>query len=377
MKKSIVVALAALCLTAFASAAWAAGPKVTIGARLLTDIGYWNQSKELTSSQNDVTTAFVNVPNFTYLTVKFTSPDNITGGLIQLGLGSLQPAATVNLRHAYGWYQYGRCRLVVGQTDNWFGDDVYFPSQVVGLNENSHRHLLGWGYLWPHRTGQVQFTWQSGGFFGLQAALEDPRYKSVPGHTGLDFYFTLPRISITTQFKFGGFLSNPGFSYVRHEVEGAPSNADDSWTTWAVVLPVKYTVGGFTLKFQFHHGINFYQEYPFYPSLTQAIHSPNSNQIQDTFVTGGMLALAYTFGDFTITAGMGYERFDNDSWKRNLNYKDDSTDRKSYFIAVPIKVNKFFTVHPELSYFDYGDSPATGADAGKEWLAGVEFSVIF
>jgi hypothetical protein len=65
MKKFMVAMLAVVALMAFAGAAFASespSSRVIIKGRMLTDIGYWNKSKELTTNQNDdVTTAFVNV----------------------------------------------------------------------------------------------------------------------------------------------------------------------------------------------------------------------------------------------------------------------------------------------------------------------------
>jgi len=376
IKKLLLIMVAVAAVVAFAGSAFAAespSSRVIINGRMLTDIGYWNKSKELTANgKDDVTTAFVNVPGHSYLRARWRTSDATSGGMIELGLRSLQPTADVSLRYAYGWYRYGRCRILAGQTDNWFGSLAYHPKQYVGLNNNAHLLLFGWGLLWPHRVPQVQLTINTD-TWGVQFALEEPRYKSA--HDGHDIYFVLPRMSLTGMFKAGGFMTHPGVNFVRHSYEGV-SGPDDYFDTFAVVLPMMFKTGAFTVKFQAHHGKNFAVEYPFYPSITGPTHSTKSQKIQDTFVTGGFLSLEYQIGALTLIGGVGYEKFENDSWKRN-GWKDDNTDRKAYFVAVPYQVNKYFGVHPELSYFDHGDSPETGKDQGNEWMLGVQFRFIF
>ncbi len=371
---TMVAAAAVLALAGACLAAESPGAQVIINGRLLTDIGYWNKSKELTANgTDDVTTAFVNVPSNTYLRARWRSSDGTTGGLIELGLKSLQPTASVSLRRAYGWYQYGRCRLLVGHNDNWFGNMAYAPSQLLGINNDSHAYLWAWGFLWPSRVPQVQFTVEAK-TWGVQFAVEAPRNQFA--HSGNDLYFVLPRMSLTAMFKAGGFMTHPGFSFVRHSYEGVPGPADDQFDTWAVVLPVKFTSGAFTLKFQAHHGKNFYNEYPYYPEITEVTHSLTSFKLQDTFVLGGMLSLEYKLGAVTLIGGVGYEKFENESWKRN-GWKDDNADRKAVFVAVPYQVNDFFGLHPEFSYYDHGDNPVDGKDAGTEWMLGVQFRFIF
>ena len=44
---------------------------------------------------------------------------------------------------------------------------------------------------------------------------------------------------------------------------------------------------------------------------------------------------------------------------------------------MPYEVHKNFTIWPEFSYWDEGDSAKTGEEQGNTWLLGVEFRFIF
>ena len=377
MKKFLVVMLTIAALVVFAGAAFAAespSSRVIINGRMLTDFGWWNRSKELTTNgADDVTTAFVNVPGHSYLRARWRTSNAMSGGMIELGLKSLQPSATVSLRYAYGWYKVGNFRILAGQTDNWFGSLAYHPKQYVGLNNNAHLLLFGWGLLWPHRVPQVQFTYYTK-TWGIQFAIEEPRATSAPA--GTDFYYSVPRLTLTGMFKAGGFMTHPGILWVNHQYEyGNVSVEDDSYVTWAVVLPIKYTAGAFTLKFQGHYGINLAPEIPFYPANSGPLFV--GGKYYDTTTYGGFVSVEYKIGAITLIGGVGTEYFENDDWKNKLNYNDDSYQRVAYFVAVPYQVNKFFGIHPEFAYYGYGDDPETGDDDGNEWMLGVQFRFIF
>jgi len=377
MKKFMVAMLAVMALVVFTGAAFAEespSSRVIINGRMLTDFGWWNKSKELTANQkDDVTTSFVNVPGHSYLRARWRTSDAMSGGMVELGLKSLQPEASVSLRYAYGWYKVGNCRILAGQTDNWFGDLAYHPKQYVGLNNNNHLLLFGWGFMWPHRVPQVQFTYSTD-TWGLQFAVEEPRAKTAAA--GVDFYTTVPRLTLTAMFKAGGFQTHPGVLWVNHQYEfGNQSSEDDSYATWAFVLPFKYTAGAFTAKLQAHYGVNIATEIPFYPADTGPIWV--GGKVYDTQTMGGFVSLEYQIGALALIGGFGYENTSNDDWKNKLGYKDDNYTRMAYFVAVPYQINKYFGIHPEFSYYDYGDSPQTGKDQGNEWMLGIQFRFVF
>ncbi len=357
-------------------AAQAAGSQesgFTVGGRMLTDIGWWHRSKELTANQkSDVGSSFVNVPGFSYLRVTWRAADGQSGALAEMSLKSLQPSASVGLRYAYGWHQAGSLRLLAGRTDNWFGNIAYHPRQYLGLNENNHAYLWGWGYLWPDRVAQVQATWQNDDF-GLQLALEDPRNKSSA--QGEDFHMNLPRISLTGMIKAGAFQTHPGVIFVQRRFHATDDNPDPDFNTWALNVPMMLSLGGFTLKAQLHYGVNFYDEFPFYPVQSAPVRKKGGD-LEDTTVLGGYITAEQKVGRCLLIAGFGYERYENDAW-RESGFKDDQTDTKAVFLAASYQVNPFFKVHPEFSWYDYGDSVVNGNDQGREWLLGLHFSFVF
>ncbi len=380
--KQLIMFVAAVAMLAVAAPALAdiasPSPQFSVGARMLTDIGWWNKSEELTASGKDVGTWFLNMPGHSFLRTRYYSADKSVGGRIELGLKSLQPEASVNLRYAYGYWRVGKFRILAGQTDNWFGSLAYHVKQYVGLNEDSHLLLFGWGFLWPHRVPQVQFTYNTAKF-GVQFALEEPRQKNnYWGATGVDTKFTFPRASLTLMFKSGGFMTHPGISFVQHQYEVA-TGADDSYNTWAFVLPVKFTAGAFTLKFQGHSGVNFATEYPFYPTdwTRPYLKDISSGDVSNTNIWGGVLAGEYKVGKLTITGGVGYEGFTNEAWSEENGYSKDEIIRWAAFVAVPYQVRKNFGVHPEISYYNHGDNPETGEAMGSEWLLGVQLRFVF
>ncbi|MFH2125417.1 MAG: porin [Pseudomonadota bacterium] len=376
MKKVLILAVAALALLAMSAPAQAVDPSTytfALDARMLTDIGWQSKSRELTKNgSEDVGSWFVNMPGHSYLRARFYSVDKNVGGHIELGLSSVQPDASVSLRYAYGYWRVGNCRILAGQTDNWFGSLAYHIQQYVGLNENSHLLMFGWGFVWPHRVPQVQFTYNTD-TWGVQFALEEPRNKGTwDGAANVDTTFILPRMTLTFMFKYGAFMTHPGILFVKHDYEvGDTGAADESWDTLAIVLPIKFTAGAFTLKFQGHWGKNFATEIPFYPTNWT---SPvlNGSNVEDTTIWGAVLAGEYSIGKLMITGGFGYENFSNDTW-----LTEDEITRWGAFIAVPYQFTKNFGIHPEFSYYKYGDNPNTGEDMGNEWLLGVQFRFVF
>ncbi len=419
MKKFFAIMVAAAALVAFTAPAWAdegPGPSFVVGGRMLTDLGYDHSSKELTNNKKeDVTSAFVSLAGHSYLNAKFTSADKTTGGFVELGLLSTSNAnsagfkgansESVLLRYAYGWWKVGNCKLLAGQTDGWVGTLIHAPKQYFGIDQDGKLLLANWGYIYSGRAPQVRFEWQSG-MFGFALAAVQPGAESLAyygaGSTGLtagtlnniagtDAYATVPRFDVAAQFKAGGFWVQPGIGWSQLKLEGITGGGDSETTQYMAILPVKFTAGPFTAKAEIHYGQNNDLEWSgnllglnvLRNDLMSIPVVKGNGKVEDTHQLGGFLALEYKLtAALEATAGFGIEKLNNDAWKTSVasggaGYKDDNYTRKAFFVALPYTVTKNFSLHPEFSYFDYGDNPKTNSDNGNEWLLGMQFRFVF
>ncbi len=387
--KKLVFVFAMLAMLTMAAGAWAAndavpGPSVTVNGRITTELGYQNLSKELTTNKkDDVTTAFVNVTSGSYLRATFTSADKTTGGLIELSVASSAGSSeSTGLRFAYGWWKVGNCKLVAGQTDNWLGSMAYAPSQVLGDRQSTKENLRRWGYVYSGRNPQINFQWQSGNF-GFMIAAVQPGSEKLPTVTGADTYASLPRFDAAVEFKAGGFSIAPGAGWSQVKFQGV-TMGDDSATQWVAMVPMKFTTGPLTIKLSAHTGNNIDLEWSGQKlSATRSLPISEpirdaKGKITDTKTTGGALSLEYKITD-ALSAGAGYgmEKHENDYWKQSNGYKNEDFSINAWYINFPYQVTKNFTLTPEVSYYNYGDSLTTGKDNGNEWLAGFQFRFVF
>ncbi len=388
MKKVFLIALAIMAVVAMSVSAWAQatepGPSAVLGGRIFTDLGYQNLSKELTTNRrDDVTTAFLQLSSSSYLRGTWTSADKTTGGLVEVGVSAkANDQESVTMRFAYGWWKVGNCQLIAGQTDGWVGSLAYAPLQSMGIVQSAKNGLTNWGFIYSGRSPQVRFEWKSGNF-GFAIAAVQPAAEYATSIAGADMYANVPRFDVAVEFKAGGFMTTPGFGWSQLKYQGVAAGWDDNYNSWIAVLPIKYTVGPFTAKFQIHTGSNTESEWlgeqntamKSAPMIVPVFSATGKEY--DTKETGGVLALEYKVGALTATAGYGQVRIENDFWKSSNGYRNDNYDRRAYFVALPYQVTKNFTIQPEFSYFMYGDSPATNQDMGNEWLGGLQFKFVF
>jgi len=391
MKKLFVIMMAIMVAMAFAAPAFAAseapGPSVTVHARILLDFGYSNKSKERTANKNDdVTTAFANIPDHSYFRVKYTSADKSVGGMVEMGLGNYYADnRNVELRYAYGWWKVGNCKLKAGQLDTPYGDLGWHPRQYLGWGQPYRKLLLlGYGFAYSGRLPQVAFDWDSGNF-GFTVALVQPMSVDeiqayadtlLPAGSASDAYATFPRIDFGIRFKAGGFSTYPSVFWAQYKLQypAGISGVDDSYDALAFQIPVMFTTGGFTAKAQFHWQKNVWKDVALYNQTAPLM---VAGKIKDGTNMGGFISLEYKVGALTPIIGYGIEKSEHDAWTHDNGYKDDGYTMHSYFVALQYVVAKHFTIHPEFAYFNYGDNPKDGKDWGNEWLLGVEFRFIF
>lgn len=387
--------VAVVAVIAFAVPAMAAG---SIHVRALLDVGYNMTSEDRTVSGDTVTAIFMNVPAHSYLRGLWMSDDKKTGAHAEIGIGSNVIVANgLALRYLYGWYKIGACKLVAGHTDSTFGSLAYSPFQHVGFGEGKLL-LLGWGNAYSGRHPQVRFEW-SGGAFGFSIAAGSPLtvwglprvdtgIASITGfnaatativtggnitaEVAADQYAVFPMIDVVVSFKAGGFMTTPGIRWAQLKNKYAAGVAayEDTVNSFALHLPVKFAMGAFSVAGQIFYGQNF--------NNIVALHRDsvalwNGLDVENTITYGGSIGATFKTGALTIGAGFGYVRNMNDLWDGMTN---DYTSRFAGFISARYQVSKNFYVHPEVSYWNYGDN-LDGTSAGNEWLLGVQFGFIF
>jgi hypothetical protein len=398
MKKLAIGLVAIAAVLVLASPVFAA---FTMHVRALTDIGWDAKSEELTNSGDSNTSIFLNIPTHSYLRGLWMSDDKTTGAKAEFGIGNSNFGnnGTVILRYLYGWYKVGNCEIVVGQNDSWFGSSSYFSKQVMGLNTSKKLLGLGNGVMYASRTPQIRFEWKNNGYgfmIGAVAPLSmidgTPTVTFTDGTSSTaDFSGVLPRFDVAFLFRAGGFQATPGFSWSMQQYQWAEAIDDaydlyDTVHTWCLLLPAKFTMAGFTVKGQFHMGQNY--DYEYFNGLgssnaalsnqpkSLAFPSVDGTDVEDTKMLGGALSFEYWMGQIGLFLGGGIMNYQNDAWE-DYGYEEDSYTRYGIYAGMQYDFNKYFYIHPEVSYWNYGDSVYTGDDAGYEWLFGAQFGFIF
>ncbi len=374
----------------------APAPLVSFGARLLVDLGYHHLDAEQTANQRQaVTSAYANLASNSYLRATFTSPDQVAGGMVELGLNSkLGNAEATTLRYAYGWWRSGHFRLLAGQDEGWLGGLTHAPKQSLGTSQAGKVYLSEWGLLYSGRHPQARLEYHRQAW-AVSLALVQPLAELTPQQSGgvttgsqalpatVDLYDHLPRLDLAFSFTLGGLWLGPGVGWAQHRLE-TPPGGDDAFASWAAILPFKFAHGPLTLKGELHWAQN--NDYEWSGNILSGLRGlPRSaiflrpdGSISDTRQVGGFLAVEWKLtARWEATAGLGLERLTNDAWKDSAHYPQDSYTRRAVFIAFPYQLTPNFTIHPELGLYDYGDDIRTGRAYGDEWLAGVQFRWIF
>lgn len=386
-----------LCLAApVLASGQAPAPLVCFNARLLTDLGYHHLDAEQTANRRQaVTSAYASLAANSYLRATFTSPDQVTGGLVELGLNSkLGNNEAATLRYAYGWWRSGRFRLLAGQDEGWLGGLKHAPKQFLGTSQAGKVYLCEWGLLYSGRHPQARLEYHREAW-AVSLALVQPMAELTPQQSGgvttgsqalpaaVDIHDHLPRLDLAFQFTLGGLWLGPGVGWVQHRLENAPGR-DDSFGSWAAILPFKFSHGPLTLKGELHWGQN--TDYEWSGNILSGLRGlPRSaiflrpdGSISDTRQVGGFLVVEWKLtAKWEATAGLGLERLSNDAWQTSAGYAEDSYTRRAIFLAIPYQVTPNFGIHPELGLYDYGDDIRTGRSFGDEWLAGVQFRWLF
>ncbi len=364
----------------------AKGEKMYIGGQFLTDVLYWNRSKELTGTGTDQTQFIMNVPTNSKLRGSLEIGN--VGGYWELGMGGSEAgtsgtsgaAATnnaVETRKLYGWYKFGNCEIRAGKDDGY--SVTFTPAQYLGNNDGRHIAGYGWGSLYDYRDPQVRFTQNISKEFGYMITLLQPTVFTDNTRVS---YNAIPRVAVKVMMNFGMVSLYPTVNYQNAKWDNlgaipalAGKSPDDNVTSWVGILPVRVTAGPFTGTVQFAYGQNLGTFYD-YESTYQAYFRNANGQIKNTTGMNGFIDLAYAAGPVTPHLYFGYDNAKNSD---AYTVGDDNNTRMMYGISAPIKIADGFFISPEFDYYDYGKRPGdpSKTDLGKEWIGGVQFQFIF
>jgi len=379
------------------------------GGTIMTDIGYWGQSKERTGvygETNSRTSFFLNTPR--HSNIKTIIESGNTGAYFELRYGrdwasshEQGDTATTNANagsadknnrlnyiepaQLYGWYKFGNCRILAGKTAGQTFTLV--PYQNLGLDTANHIYGFGWGAFYDDRATQIRFEQTISKAFAWHIALVQPWYTDYTNALGQNFdsYAQFPAVALKFTMNFGPVSLFPAGQYQKIVWQDLPSylgqTPDDTMESWIVLLPVRFQAGPFVAAAQMSWGQNV--GIPGYNSLQNPDGNPTRGTLgnsigkfRNTNQVAGFIDLSYKAGSVTPHIYFGYDQVKSDeAWKTG----NDSNTRTMWGASAQIAISPNFNIIPEFTFYDYGKTPgvAGAPDRGTEWLAGAQFQFVF
>ncbi len=409
----VITVTSCLMLTALPAAAY----QVKIGARLRAEF-YWAIRPGTTYGTRDVrnpdlTTFIAAMPSTSFIRVDFTSNDRTTGARIEIGLGAGPDHGANRLdgRHFYGWYRFGRCKLVIGHTDNMLAREKdYAPWQYLGLSARQATFPLGpsdmmegFGKLYSGRFTQAILYYYDGPWT-VMVSIGEPSLNTSTGWAFSNNAGTIavtntwPRLDLVVEYRSRWFAVVPGFSIseVRFEPMDGLSMTDDRVISWLAVVPFRLQFGPFGIRGEVGTGrnwvtANMYNAYQ--AGVWWGGNNDGGNRIKlaDTRLYSAGLSFNYQIGRATLWFSMGWQRTENFSHDQNGTWRHGQNTRYAFVFAAPYRVNRHFTIAPEIGYYYMGWDPtqdvggstnaaqptSTTADLGAVWIVGVQFMIRF
>ncbi len=404
MRKLIAWPLAVLLTLGLAASA--AAYQVKIGATLYNNIFYAFQSGNAAGRSNirmpDTTTFVAEVNADSFLWFSWTSNDKTTGAYLELWVqgGPAHGATFLGLDYMYGWYKFGNCTLTIGQTDNLFASAQYQPYAALGsyyfADGSGGDYFREFGKLYSGRFVQIKLDYETGPWTIMVALGQAPTGGSTPvnpvGVAGVANTI-LPRLDVAVQYKGKWFSLAPGFSIYmseREAIEGA-SFQDDRILSYALALPFRLAFGrfgmvgevGFSRNWITANIANLWRRGVWWGGNNDG---GTQLKFEDTTTYTACLGLYYEIGRATVWLSGGWQKSVNPSNDQIGTWRHGQNTRWAVVFAVPYKVNKHFTIAPEIGYYYFGWDPTLDvgpgpgsmtADLGNAWLAGVQFVFSF
>jgi hypothetical protein len=415
MKKFTYALSLSFALTLLASPSWAY--QVELGARFRAEY-YWAYRPGTTYGNRDVrqpdlSTFIAAMPSTSYLRLDFTSLDRTTGGRVEIGfgVGPDHGGNRLDLRHIYGWYRFGRCKLIIGHTDNMLAiEKDYAPWQYLGLSGRQATFPLGpsdmmegFGKLYSGRFTQAILYYYQGPWT-FMVSVGQPGLNTSTGWAFSNNAGTVavtnvwPRLDLAVEYRGKWFALVPGFSIseVRFEPMEGLHMTDDRVLSWLAVLPFRLQFGRFGIRGEAGMGqnwvtANMYNAWQ--AGVWWAGNNDAGNRIKlaDTRLYSAGLSFSYEIGRATLWFSMGWQMTQNESNDQNGTWRHGQNVHYAFVFAVPYRVNKHLTIAPEAGYYYMGWDPtqdvggstnparptSTIADSGAVWIVGVQFQIRF
>ena len=308
----------------------------------------------------------------------------------------------------YGSYKFGNCVLSAGKME---GSTITLAmSQRLGYEpmvlQAGHVAGLGFGCVYDLKAPQVRFEQHISKMFGYQISLVEPgaydafgtpayvagAYVAQPTY-GRNSYYTLPMLAVKLELNFGPVMLFPAGAIQQVQWDGLPAGWDTSMTSWLVRLPVLVHVGPFTGMLEGTYGQNLGGSTGYDVNMCQgeaefALFTRNAlGKIQNANTTAFWADLSWTFGMVTphIFGGIDISTTPTGAYTTG----ETSNTRTIYGINCYIKINKNFTIIPELFASDLGYAPGfpiaaaypyplnSKLELGQDVVGGIEFQFSF
>jgi hypothetical protein len=283
------------------------------------------------------------------------------GGKVEVGLNSTTGAAAGNTvtRLLYGTWNFGSGKLTVGQDYSRY----HTLTNQAYSDDNGN---IGYGALWDGRQAQIRVDMNNGFYFSAikpngNVDNGNQEVANAAGNTGNDSY--LPKLNVGYAGKAGGFGYNVGVvgQFYKNQT------IDEQITAAMAYFTGNTTFGATTVGFSTSYGQNV-GNMGFSGRM-----SYDTAALENVSGFEGMLTLGQKLSDtLSLNAGFGYvtDKSGADGAERD--------DKLLLWANMPVKLAKYVTLVPEVSYYDQLSETTTSADSdAKNWAVGAKWQIDF
>jgi hypothetical protein len=403
MKKLLIGFVAAMCCFAMAAPAVA---QVKLSGMITLDALVYDQDKERAvaagvpvatpTTREDRTRTGIDLPQaLNRFDAQWTSEDKKVHGRLQFRggtgtAGGFGRVDTFAIEYAYIDYHW---------TPNWYSRfgrseqtfSIMAPSQTLG---QAQAHIVGAGWGNVHggtARDSIKNYFKFTDMVRLEIALIDPdnddaAAEAIPGGTAragaaIEENSVIPRIDAALNIKIANFVIEPSVTWLTQEYEGLAAGEEDTLDIWGAAVGISAGFGPFKMAGEVTYGENL--GVGNYVGANGApfgfANAAGNRQVEDTEEIAAWIDLGFNFGPAEIHGIIGYQQWENDGSPLLAN---DSNDRERwmYGVNLPIKMTKNFTIKPEIFFYDDDDGATVAGvatDFGSEWIAGLQFQLVF